>query len=73
MLVDLYLIQYNNYFNRQIRRPNSYINRTSSYITSSSGIGAFTVIRGVNFNPADGVTTTLVLGKFSLNPCSNLS
>ena len=63
MLADLYLIQYNNYFNRQIRRPNSYINRTSSYITSSSGIGAFTVIRGVNFNPADGVTTTLVLGK----------
>lgn len=63
MLVDLYLIQYNNYFNRQIRRPNSYINRTSSYISGTSGIGAYNIIRSVNFNPADGVTTTLVLGK----------
>ena len=63
MLVDLYLIQYNNYFNRQIRRPNSYINRTSSYISGASGIGAYNIIRSVNFNPADGVTTTLVLGK----------
>lgn len=63
MLVDIYLLQYNNYFNRHVRRPNSYINRSTSYISGTSGVGAYNIIRGVNFNPSDGVTTTLVLGK----------
>ena len=63
MLVNIYLLQYNNYFNRHVRRPNAYINRSVSYVSSSSGVGAVNIINGVNFNPADGVTATLVLGK----------
>ena len=63
MTTSLFLIQYNNYFNRQVRRPNSYINRTTSYISGSSGIGAYLSLTDVNFNPADGVETSLILGK----------
>lgn len=46
---------YNNYFNRTIKKGDSY----SDYITD------FLEFPNQNFNPGDGVTTTHVLGKYS--------
>ena len=50
------LFNYNNYYNRTVKLESSLDN----YIAASS---MYIVLSNVNFNPADGVTTSLVLGK----------
>ena len=49
--MKLYLYKYNNYFNRIVKKENSLANYGTPYIIS-----------GVNFNPADGVNTTIICG-----------
>lgn len=53
-LNNLLLVQYNNYFNRIIKKEDSY----ESYIASSSNNK---IIENINFNPNDGVTTEHVI------------
>lgn len=53
--MKLYLLNYNNYFNRQIKREST----LAAYLVYQ--VGATQI--GVNFNPNDGVDTTHVIGK----------
>ena len=58
---DIILLHYNNYFNRKAMHPgNSATNTISQYTALDSN---YVRVSGVNFNPADGVDTSLVLGK----------
>lgn len=53
--MQLLLLHYNNYFNRIIKKEDTvaaYMNADSHYRVASN----------VNFNPGDGVNTSLVLG-----------
>ena len=53
--MQLLLLHYNNYFNRIIKKEDTvaaYMNADSNYRVASN----------VNFNPGDGVSTSLVLG-----------
>ena len=53
--MQLLLLHYNNYFNRIIKKEDTvaaYMNADSNYRVASN----------VNFNPGDGVNTSLVLG-----------
>lgn len=57
--MKLYLLNYNNYFNRQIKREST----LAAYRTYQVG----STQTGVNFNPNDGVDTTHVIGKADYN------
>lgn len=57
--MKLYLLNYNNYFNRQIKREST----LAAYLTYQVGSAQI----GVNFNPNDGVDTTHVIGKADYN------
>lgn len=50
------LLSYNNYYNRIYKKESS----LSDYIGVSDN---YIVLNNINFNPGDGVTTSLVLGK----------
>lgn len=57
MATDIVLLHYNNYFNRTIKVPG---NTLADYTALDTN---YTTISAANFNPADGVTTTLIVGK----------
>lgn len=50
------LLSYNNYYNRIYKKESS----LGDYIVHSSN---YIVLDNINFNPSDGVSTSLVLGK----------
>lgn len=52
------LLSYNNYYNRVFKKEDT----ITGYITNSA---IYTLLDNINFNPADGVRTSLVLGKGS--------
>lgn len=54
---DIILLHYNNYFNRQVKKAGDLEGDYTSLDTY------YTAIRTVNFNPSDGVDTSLILGK----------
>lgn len=56
----LVLKGYNNYFNRIVKKLDS----TAAY---KSAVTSYLDIANMNFNPNDGVTTQLILGKGELN------
>ena len=60
MATNITLLNYNNYFNRIIKKESTLAN----YKTLDSN---FTDINSVNFNPADGVNTDLVVGTSSIS------
>lgn len=54
---DIILLHYNNYFNRQVKKA-------GDLETDYTGLDTYyTAIRTVNFNPSDGVDTSIILGK----------
>ena len=53
--MQLLLLHYNNYFNRIIKKENTY----ADYIAADPD---YKVAININFNPGDGITTSLVLG-----------
>lgn len=57
--MKLYLLNYNNYFNRQIKRESTLAAYRAYQVGSTQ--------TGVNFNPNDGVDTTHVIGKADYN------
>lgn len=57
MTTNLVLLHYNNYFNRKVLKAG---NLLADYTTLDSD---YLSITGVNFNPADGVTTEQIIGK----------
>lgn len=57
MATDIVLLHYNNYFNRTIKVPG---NTLANYTAIDAD---YTKISSANFNPADGVNTTLIVGK----------
>lgn len=59
-MANVTLLQYNNYFNRIIKKESSY----TAYLTASSGNQAYT---NINFNPGDSVRTSIILGTSALN------
>ena len=50
------LLSYNNYYNRLFKIEDS----LSAYLTAAA---SYTLLDNINFNPADGVTTTMIVGK----------
>lgn len=50
------LLSYNNYYNRLFKIEDS----LSAYLTAAT---SYTLLDNINFNPADGVTTSLIVGK----------
>ena len=57
MATDIVLLHYNNYFNRTIKVPG---NTLADYTALDAN---YTTISAANFNPADGVSTSLIVGK----------
>ena len=57
MATDIILLHYNNYFNRTIKVPG---NTLADYTALDAN---YTTISAANFNPADGVSTSLIVGK----------
>lgn len=57
MNTDIVLLHYNNYFNRQIKVAGTEL---AQYTALDAN---YTTVELVNFNPSDGVSTSLVLGK----------
>lgn len=55
------LENFNNYFNRKVRRYNT----LEEYLQNSD---KYEPLSGVNFNPADGVNTTHIINMVDLNP-----
>lgn len=55
-MANLLLLSYNNYFNRLYRKENS----AGNYVQNSA---MYVALGDINFNPGDGVTTSLVVGK----------
>lgn len=53
--MQLLLLHYNNYFNRIIKKENSF----ADYIAADAN---YKSVVNINFNPGDGITTSLVLG-----------
>ena len=53
--MQLLLLHYNNYFNRIIKKENSF----ADYIAADAD---YKSVVNINFNPGDGITTSLVLG-----------
>ena len=58
-MANVTLLRYNNYFNRIIKKESSY----NAYLTAAS---AFYTYQSINFVPADGVTTSLVIDTSTL-------
>ena len=58
--MQLLLLHYNNYFNRIVKKEDT----TADYIAADQNKK---IINGINFNPGDGINTSLVLG-FGSNP-----
>lgn len=58
--MQLLLLHYNNYFNRVVKKEDT----TAAYISADQ---YNKIINGINFNPGDGINTSLVLG-FGSNP-----
>lgn len=56
----LVLKGYNNYFNRIVKKLDS----TAAY---KNAVTTYLDLSNMNFNPNDGVTTQLILGKGELN------
>lgn len=50
--MDAYILNFNNYFNRQVKR----FDTVDEYLAADSD---FDVSKNINFNPADGITATL--------------
>ena len=65
----LLLQGYNNYFNRILKKKNT-IAEYKAAATSGTTI-SYLVVENMNFNPNDGIATTLILGKGDLNWESN--
>ena len=59
-MANVTLLHYNNYFNRTFKKEDFY----TSYLTSDP---YYNKIQNVNFVQGDGVSTSLVLGTYSLN------
>lgn len=64
MATDIVLLHYNNYFNRQIKVAGNVL---SDYTSEDIYYSSVSV---VNFNEADGVSTSLILGKGELPTAS---
>lgn len=60
MSIDIVLLHYNNYFNRQIKVAGT---TEADYLSEDI---YYTTVSLVNFNPSDGVSTSLILGKGEL-------
>ena len=60
----LFLKGYNNYFNRIVKREDSIANYKAAVLDGS--ILNYIELENINFNPNDGVTTELVVGKGDL-------
>ena len=59
-MANVTLLHYNNYFNRIVKKEDFY----TTYLTSDP---YYNKIQNVNFVPGDGISTSLVLGTYSLN------
>ena len=59
-MANVTLLHYNNYFNRIVKKEEFY----TTYLTSDPN---YNKIENVNFVPGDGISTSLVLGTYSLN------
>lgn len=56
------LFSYNNYYNRIYKKETD----ITAYVAASvANSGAYILLDNVNFNPADGVATEIILGKGS--------
>ena len=53
--MNLYILKYNNYYNRTIKKEDS----LTDYLQYQLG----NVIQGVSFNPRDGINTTQVVNR----------
>ena len=58
MLSNIYLLKFNNYYNRQVKKYDS-LSGYSSYLCA--GVLSTNPLTGVNFIPNDGVNTTQVI------------
>ena len=56
---DLYFLNYNNYYNRQVKILNT-LSEYSQYLAAD-------VVRRINFIPNDGITTTVIINANSFN------
>lgn len=66
MLYSLYLLRYNNYYNRVVKKEATILDYNGSYLVKYNGNtndenGNSSVIHNVNFNPNDGVNTMQVV------------
>lgn len=59
-MASITLLQYNNYFNRRIKKEASYMN----YVSAATANHQYT---NVNFVPGDNVRTSIILGTSALN------
>ena len=53
--MQLLLLHYNNYFNRTVKKENTY----ADYIAADPD---YKVAININFNPGDGIATSVILG-----------
>lgn len=56
---DIYFLNYNNYYNRQVKNDGDYLSAYEPYIIDS--------LLNTNFNPNDGITTTHITGSWDYN------
>ena len=61
--MDIYLLRYNNYYNRRLKieRKTPVLSDYTPYVLG----GASGIIHNVNFNPRDGINTSVVIGSAS--------
>lgn len=65
MLNNVLLLHYNNYYNRIVKKLDSVANYRLA--DTVSGVARYKDLSGVNFNPADGVSTNLIVGKGAMD------
>lgn len=65
MLNNVLLLHYNNYYNRIVKKLDSVANYRLA--DTVSGVARYKDLSSVNFNPADGVSTKLIVGKGAMD------
>ena len=63
--INVLLLHYNNYFNRVVKKLDSVLDYMAADTVDT--IARYADCQNINFNPADGVTTTAILG-YGTNP-----
>lgn len=59
-MTNIVLLHYNNYFNRIVKQEGNYLSDYSAVDPD------YELIENINFNPNDGVSTSIILGKYDL-------